>query len=638
MPSSGTTRKRSRSRSDISSDSKFSPDTMSPVMDGPESSKSADRKKPKRKKTKRARKASTDVDDLPYPTNEQLNKITVLDKFVLDELIFSTMTPPATVINKRNIINDSFVQSATTLAHNPYLIHYEEHGGKPYPIITIPQGTMLFNGRTRVSYQQSESFSHLYKVHGHDTLQSYIDDLEQTYTYFFPIPYMINVIDSGFQTIDTVTLTKDIRLLALISPSPIGRAIRHEGSHKLISRKDAPRRQLYDATNFYNCANRDYDLCVDPALLKSLQLNGYIGIAGEDGMHVHYKKIDAYMNKKLDKSQLFRACTFNNGVNEISNIPPSNSRHPGTRGPGLAKSSESPMGYPIVDFMKKFREYGIPEIVLIPLDIHKCTATQYESLALAMQPKNSSVNSEMFVFKSLYRTFGPNTYDLTTKLDKYLTGQKGNIVKSLQAPYLFNLWRPEVGTGSGKQSDALFWNNPKFTGRQVNFSESYVSSDGSNCCAFEMMALYTTISKHVNDHRESIQTRYDTETRPVLPVYEPEEGEIDERSNQLGGETQLKPNIKLKQNPFVQIKPRRWSTANKKKVTANADIRRKTRYIANAFSSSKPYDIKREFNISEVQDTDDVFEKPIISSNTKFYYSETSGIPVIFLKKSQTRK
>jgi uncharacterized protein YjbI with pentapeptide repeats len=495
---------------------------------------------------------------------------------------------PTTITNRLNVINDACVTNTTS----PYLIHYEEYNGKPYPIITIPQGLMLFNGRRYVAPDLSTSFHHLYKLHDHPTLQSYIDDIDDTYTYFFPMPTIYRVwLESGFRTMDVVTTTKDIRLLALISPSPIERMIRH-GHVKPFVTYTIDQKKVYNNVDLHSC--RGYDLCIDPEVIKNLNLNGCICLTEAQSVsNVKSEYINEIMDNKFEESLLFRGCTFNNSIKDGSLWEP-----------------DEKYNLPNFEFIKKKRLYGTPEIVLIPLDIHRCTTDkQYNKINAEFQTNTSSVNSDMFIFKPLHAVFG-DEYQMVVELDKYLTKQKHRISKSYQAPHLFSLWIPET------RSTQFICDKEDFALEELNFVESYLSTN-PGLCAFESMDFYSRISRFVKENLNSLNREYEKENENKNAVI-------------VGGRdlvTVRHTNKELRKITNRNKSIKNASTSNRNKI--NKIIIRKSR--SRSKSASK---VQKKFSnlIDKLNETVVSNKKLFFDKEGEFYYSEKSGIPVLFLK------
>ncbi len=166
----------------------------------------------------------------------------------------------------------------TRKASLPWRMHTERWRGFDVPILVLPRGTLLFTGRVRRSATERESMMHLWKLAGTNAPSFTENNLgESLWTYFYPIPYMHDVIHVYFQTLDMVETTHDFRMMCLLQPSERTRGERNDTSF---------------APLLNNCPSRNYDLCFHPDCMRDLQLQGYIGIAGADSITRHYTQLD----------------------------------------------------------------------------------------------------------------------------------------------------------------------------------------------------------------------------------------------------------------------------------------------------------------------------------------------------------
>lgn len=390
----------------------------------------------------------------------------VYEKF--DQLMAPFQSNPKQIESPQFYITDQILANV----QNPYLVHYETlPNGAIYPIITIPKGTMLFTGRTNVSTTMTNSYAHLFKIKNNQTLDSYsANDFENTLTYFFPFPYLSNIIDKFFKTLDMVVLTKDVRLLCLVSPSPLERGY-----------KDANNKKLYNNfepgdTMVTTCQNRIYDLCINKQLIMDLKLNGYIGIASEDSVSTHLDKLSKSPLEKLfslipqTKTALDDACCFNNAI-----YPPKRSYHELT----------------FLKEMKTTRTFGVPEIVLIPYDIHTYPdPREYITCRQAFEYK-SFENNPHFIFRHEHHVTDLNSIDISKKMEKVLAKSYplGTVIgKSLIAPTLMTVLLSEVDADKREYVTT----NQTVTLDELSFANSYLPNPTSKC-ALELMAYYNQL-------------------------------------------------------------------------------------------------------------------------------------------------
>jgi len=422
-----------------------------------------------------------DIEENPLSSSYILYRNTVkedLTFYTFHEMMNKFPNNKTTIFNKTNgYITDSILKQQ----RNPYIVHFEDYGGRSYPIITILKGTMLFTAREIQSPSFEESFFHLYKLHGNSTLNDYNrNNFEDVMTYFFPIPFMAPVVGTDYTTMDMVTLTKDIRLLCLISPSPITRGDKNNIFDNLVDANN----DTYYSNNFMNvCSNRDYDLCISRDLINGLKLNGYIGIAYLDSLcHPENADIIKEMTSKVDykNSLIYLASCFNNAT---------------------YKDSSTSIGNNFVEKMIDARTYGIPEIVIIPYDIHNYNnPTSYEnvyntfinSIQNNLEIKDKNVINH-FLFKYHTHVNGNDTFEVADMMGKELNEYKktGLIRKSLQAYPLLNVLTSEFD--SSKRSYLFISDNP-ITLNDVSYPNSYINKPKSKC-AFETLIFYKMLEE-----------------------------------------------------------------------------------------------------------------------------------------------
>jgi surface protein len=382
--------------------------------------------------------------------------------------MMQTFDKPLTLTNSdtNNYINDSMLYEQT----NPYIVHYEIFEGKSFPIITILKGTVLFTGRVNQSTYLNTSFFHLYKLYSNPSLDKYIiNDFESSLTYFFPIPYMAAVINHDFQTMDMVVLTKDVRLLCLISPSPITREVKSNRDY--IS---------YTKT----CQSRAYDICLTSKLIYGLKLNGYIGIAYNDSL-ANYDSIHTLrpFYKNYKSSLLYLSSCFNNAINK-------------------KRGNSSGTGF--IDEMIDERTYGIPEVVLIPYDIHSYTEpsvyqTVYNDFANNLS--SNTVDDSHFIFKYVFHVNGRDIIDVSKKVTEQLRLMpSGKLQKSLQCFPLLNILTDEVDPD---KMDYVVEPTYPTTLNDVAFINSYLTPSTSKC-AFETVYFYHKLEKTIEQRGGSV--------------------------------------------------------------------------------------------------------------------------------------
>jgi hypothetical protein len=224
---------------------------------------------------------------------------------------------------------------------NPYLVRFQRFEDRIYPVLTIPQGTVLY------TYTRDTDVRNLYNLDKLDTRPAMMHtDLK----FFYPIPYAGFGVYSNYQKCHIVTTTQDISLLCLVAPSPISRNIRHV--------------HLYPDLN--SCQKFGSDLCIAPDTMEKMNLNGYMAIAQEDSLtegglwEEIFKYCDNNASVKYDDH--YRAAHFpKNVINQIVKKACLSA---------MSSDSVTDMFYKHYPLNFLFRRViGIPEIVLSPLRV-----------------------------------------------------------------------------------------------------------------------------------------------------------------------------------------------------------------------------------------------------------------------------
>lgn len=218
------------------------------------------------------------------------------------------------------------------------------------------------------------------------------------------------------------------------------------------------------------CDGRGYDLCINQQLIMELKLNGYIGIAYDDSVSSHLSKTP--LKTILDelphtKSALFQACCCNNAIykNKLNTPNPSFNQD-----------------------MSLKRTYGIPEIVLIPYDIHSYPDPQEYVQVRNLFQNTSGINHSHFIFRHEYQVQGQNSIDVAKQMAQLLASQypMGTVIgKSLQAPALLTVLLSEV---DASRRDYVKY-DIMYSYQDVSFPNSYLATPSSKC-ALEMMLFY----------------------------------------------------------------------------------------------------------------------------------------------------
>ena len=502
-----------------------------------------------------------------------------------------------TIITRNSFIHDNML---TRLKYNPiqnkYLIHYEYFDNTPYPIITIPRGTMLFSGRPFAGNNKAESFSYLYKlVTSQPGSDQYIkhknldihrkSNFQDALTYFFPLPFMTNAVRDNFTNIEIVTCSNDIRLLCLISPSPISRSIRINSVRDDVI--DSNGNHIYDEDYMYTCQDRNYDICLSEKLIYGLKLNGYIGMPYADSLTNHYNNIESLMgNIDLQTTSLYKSCVFNESTHS------SNYNEP--KGAYLS-------GINSLHTLANYRTFGIPEIVLIPFDIHdkKIDYTKiYTDFMLDVDNNSPVVNSNGFIFKPYHTEHGINTFETVKKIETFLQDNKSEFKKSLQSYPLFTALTQEIDN----TNDLFVDFDSTVNGTATMFPHSY-ETNGIKCkCAFETMLFYNILEN-------------------LFPINTMTGGKGEKLLTQGLNSLYKEPILNKTQNIKQNIKQNITQNITQNKTNAK-EINYDNDEITKAFSTVIISNLTNDITIEK----------------QGFYYSEKSGFPILCMSKSDEIK
>ena len=508
------------------------------------------------------------------------------DKYILEKSIRNENIDKKNVIFKsENFIDESLLNNLHETL-NQYLIHYETFEGKSYPIITIPKGLMLFTGRKNLSNNENLSFFHLFKLYGKTSFGDYEkNSFEDALTYFFPMPIMTRIISNHFQRIDIVTTTQDIRLLCLISPSPISRYDKSdENKLNILDENGVP---IYDNTDFTTCPSRLYDICLTNKIIYGLELNGYIGMPVEDSLSKHkssFYKVFKRQGINLRDTLLFDSSTFNNDI------------------------KQDPKMKTILDMMYYQRTFGIPEICLIPYNIHKYNQSverRIKKYRVLYNSYNANLNNqyytipiENFIFKPYQHFIGGYTHQILENLEQFLDENKHFYYKSLQSYPLFNVLKTEADETFVENGMFVPFDFPTSVKNNL-FAKSYAKNGvPPYFCAFETMYLYKMLQNIVLTKKEQIAN-------------------IIENRNIRGG------NLGALDNNQIISKP-----------ITNGDVG-----YNNKFAKPSKQTVYDDSSVLKLFETT-VYPQHIskIFKENGFFYSERSGIPVVYFDKNLDKK
>lgn len=354
-------------------------------------------------------------------------------------------------------------------SNNRYIIHYEKYKNIDYPVITILKGTIMFTCRNIIKEDQKpvSKFYYLNKLDKDYTKTTF----EDSRTFFYPIAYYALII-SMYNTIDMVVLTEDIKLLCMISPSPLSRGMR-----------------FLKKNGISNCIKKQYDLCISMDVMKGLNIQGYIGIANMDSLNIRFNTINHFLTN------------YENGLfSVVDNI--------------YSKSC--------VDKIIALKEYetdnikttpivGIPEIVVIPFLFNQYTEADFNNQRIVFD-KNKNLdedatqqlindNKRFYSFYTIYSISSDvDLIDACNKLSLKMSKYPQNYGQSLQSP-MFTIYLPEFGSTSTIHPAILnkTLTISEFTLNMVDYKKSYKmpesAIESNSYSAFETYLYHVLLDK-----------------------------------------------------------------------------------------------------------------------------------------------
>ncbi len=346
--------------------------------------------------------------------------------------------------NVQAIYNDGLlhhgdVQQRTlqhALNHPSFKIEMEMYQGSPYPILVIPRGTCLYTGREHMTspHDLATSFWHLYKLDQNNNLHQYLNKMGSTLTYFYPCPNLSYVVNTTFKNIDMVTTTKDLRLVCLVSPSPLCRFHKDNDLRNEL-RRVSDHRSAY-ANTFGECKLQEYDLCFTPQFMKDMHVHGQIAIAHMDSVSANADLISQYLGNHLHNSVLFNASAFNNALRDTNHH---------------TFDLSTPSGSIIEEMMKMnvHRTYGIPEIALVPFDFTVPNSEHAFQNARAQMEGNLGTNnvvSAPFVFEPCHSIQGANSATICHNMAQWVRQSAPEMLYNCQYFPILRVWRDRADT------------------------------------------------------------------------------------------------------------------------------------------------------------------------------------------------
>jgi hypothetical protein len=401
-----------------------------------------------------------------YPNYAQ-----ILQQGITDNLIFSY-----------NIIQTSY---RGLYNNNKYLIHYEtfninidnEIFRYDYPIITLPKGMVL--------YTYSESTmppTFIYNLHTDKMDNDIKYSRHADWKFFFPVPYAIEGLNhtNPYDICNMVYLTEDVRLLALIEPSPLTNETLRDYNHNRIYHKQ------YDTMNYYNNGMTgpgyyyEYDIHINPELMAELNLQGYIGVKKSDSigcgskwntiLHGQHPYSHTILNQLIYKS-----CTLSDDCDPL----------------GVFNNGKKLQIY-------NKRAFGIPEIVLLPtkIDIWK---TNPHALSVLREKGIKHMEQNYFCYNLLKTIPARNVKNTLIELSNDLIENTQNS--------LFHIYKPKMSPDYPYTRDHITYYT-ELTPENVDFNYSYEHASenipAEKFCALTTM-LYYMFKTHQPNELPSLQ-------------------------------------------------------------------------------------------------------------------------------------
>jgi hypothetical protein len=345
--------------------------------------------------------------------------------------------------------------------NNPFLIHYESFRNYEYPLITIPKGTVLY------SYGKSVDMT-IYNLSDNPS------PIERDFKFFYPVPYASHGV-SGYGHMYTsctvVTTTDDIRLIALITPSPLTRFSLREPKLRPVQKNGI---SYYD-NGFTKSGEKDFstDLVIDPAFMKEINVQGYIAIAEEDSFtkgSLWYELFRFFFQGKINNRihelirtdreymtiDILKQLIFKSGTTAL------NSDNMNTL---YLKELLQPL------VMSQNILAGVPEIALSPLkSTHFFTTTRAELKHTTTQNNIDNFFNYMVL---------EHITDLK-RIPFVLNFHKHNIKENIQMP-LFQLYRPHMKKTYTNFREISYHSDLHLN--QVDYKKTYKNQ--SEGCSFE---------------------------------------------------------------------------------------------------------------------------------------------------------
>lgn len=470
--------------------------------------------------------------------------------------------------------------------NNPWLIHYETYKGQDYPIVSLPQGMMLYNYFVYYNHDNNKDYllHHMYKLHfkGLNKLYSKV--------FFYPIPYAGFVVNNMYDTCNIVYLNKPIRLLSLVRPSPI--------AEDDIKHKNLPNKTYYDQSIF----SPDNDTFLSPDLMEKLNINGYINIHPIDSLNSSNWN-NVLSSNKISKDAFgqiqYKAFLNSLNIESFFNI------------------FDLQQLNPIKNILPNI-SFGVPEIVLNSVSSHTFS--------------NTNMDQDFFINQLRQKNIKPYVnYEVLTMIPAhdvkdYLNSIAHDIIESEQAS-LFHLYVPKSNLSEFPYVRPMTYYKD-LTFKDVDWLSAYTKKRPKVLCAFDSI-IYHALNPEENKNLKNKKLLYEipnvlesSNLNSSSGFYTPN-SLSSTRKNRKSGLSQINSNSyysakskskslkggRERNNRSIYSVNRKSKTMSSKKMNSLSAFLRKTKTM-----SSKKIDNQKKLSDKQKQ-TNALFKDDIVNQN-----------------------
>ena len=355
--------------------------------------------------------------------------------------------------------------------NNNFLINYREYNGYEYPIITLPKGTILYNYDRGQNINIKDKYHKLYNLE-----QDY--ELEKQLKFFYPVPFAAFIgIDTKYNYCNITVTNNDIQILCLLSPAPqSNETLRLQSKNKVVN-NNFNDLNYYDNKLTFKCDIYEHDLCIDLNMMKEMNLQGYISIAKDDSISNSKTWLKNISNKdftEIIKDYLFKSCFSsiyqkNNNLNDINDI----------------------LGISLPNNFKN-RLFGIPEIVLVPLNTNFFFDLEIQQNIFDNFNNTNNFNELNYdsnINKIFYNFFNYSVIDICnlTELKNSIERIEENIVSNKQSQILQLFSTKLINNNFSSKTSTI----EKVQFDDVDYISSYKHENKKNkYCCFETVGYH----------------------------------------------------------------------------------------------------------------------------------------------------